>query len=492
MVIKEDKASLSRGERTRLSVGIDFGTTFSGIGWKLQGSDEIEVVQDWPAGGNGTSQKVPTLISYNGNKTLWGYQVDDMKECIRGVKVLLDRSQDIQYDPAVESDDLLRKLEKKPVQVTADYLKKLISHLQDILDRRGIGCLMKTMDVHYTVTVPAELGALCGSTTLDNSFQKFLMETIGEMNYMSLSEESKRMAMHRWINDIKPYFAGQDDDDGYLDGGYFVPVAGVQDSPKMHIKNGMLHLDSDQVQKIFDPVVSRIKELIASQNLDATQVGSPPKAVILVGGLGSSEYLYKQLKGHFRYMEIMQPLNAWSAVVRGAIDRGLEGNQIASRRARSHYGTVCSMKYDPATDSEQNKEWDHLEEFWRVDNQMSWFIEKVTWSVNCSQYVLTINSLELTGIVSLKGSRVFHDKLMFCIKDTAPRFESSESVFKLCEVVADLSKVPEGLLEKKKNSSGQEYYIINYKLVLTPLSASLLFDLEFNGMSYGTVRANYY
>ncbi|KAJ5116879.1 Heat shock protein 70 family [Penicillium angulare] len=285
-----------------------------------------------------------------------------MKECIRGVKLLLDRSQDIQYGPAVESDDLLMKLEKKPVEVTADYLKKLVSHLKEVLDRRGIGCLMKTMDVHYTLTVPAVWSDKAKDLTMQAACQagipksnlyllsepeaaavhalraiqpdsiemndcfivcdagggtvKFLMETIGETNYMCLSKESKRMAMHRWINDIKPYFAGQDEDDGYLDGGYFVPVPGVEDSAKQHIKNGMLHLDSDHVQKIFDPVVSRIKGLIASQQLEATEAGSPPKAVILVGGLGSSEYLYKQLKSCFMDMEIMQPHNAWSAVVR--------------------------------------------------------------------------------------------------------------------------------------------------------------------------------
>ncbi|KAJ5116878.1 hypothetical protein N7456_001226 [Penicillium angulare] len=88
------------------------------------------------------------------------------------------------------------------------------------------------------------------------------------------------------------------------------------------------------------------------------------------------------------------------------------------------------------------------------------------------------------------SSLVFHDKLMICIKD--PRFKDPESVGKLCEVVSDLSKVPPALFEKRKNSSGQEYYRIWYKLVLTPCSASLLFDVEFNGMSYGTARANYY
>lgn len=65
------------------------------------------------------------------------------------------------------------------------------------------------------------------------------------------------------------------------------------------------------------------------------------------------------------------------------------------------------------------------------------------------------------------------------------------AVSKLCELEADLSRIPKELFEKRRNSKGKEYYKINYQLVLTPKSASLLFDLEFNGMPYGTVRSRY-
>lgn len=68
---------------------------------------------------------------------------------------------------------------------------------------------------------------------------------------------------------------------------------------------------------------------------------------------------------------------------------------------------------------------------------------------------------------------------------------SIPAVSKLCELEADLSRIPRELFEKCRNSKGKEYYKINYQLLLTPKSASLLFDLEFNGMSYGTVRSRY-
>lgn len=61
----------------------------------------------------------------------------------------------------------------------------------------------------------------------------------------------------------------------------------------------------------------------------------------------------------------------------------------------------------------------------------------------------------------------------------------------LCNLEADLSRIPKELFTKKKNSKGKQFYHIEYDLVLTPTSASLLFDLQFNGVSYGSVRSRY-
>ncbi len=45
--------------------------------------------------------------------------------------------------------------------------------------------------------------------------------------------------------------------------------------------------------------------------------GKPPKRILLVGGLGSSRYLHRQLQKHFG--NVIQPQRAWSAVARGAV-----------------------------------------------------------------------------------------------------------------------------------------------------------------------------
>lgn len=78
-----------------------------------------------------------------------------MKPAVRGIKLLLDRSKEIQYGPAAKSERIIQGLCKKPVEVAGEYLEKMVSHAKGILNRRGIGSLMRTMDVQYILTVPA-------------------------------------------------------------------------------------------------------------------------------------------------------------------------------------------------------------------------------------------------------------------------------------------------------------------------------------------------
>ena len=66
------------------------------------------------------------------------------------------------------------------------------------------------------------------------------------------------------------------------------------------------------------------------------------------------------------------------------------------------------------------------------------------------------------------------------------------AIFPLCTVEADLSKVPKGLFETATNSKGKQYYKISFELEMTFKSASIFFELGFEGISYGSVRAKYY
>lgn len=76
-------------------------------------------------------------------------------------------------------------------------------------------------------------------------------------------------------------------------------------------------------------------------------------------------------------VEIYHPIHAWTAVVRGAVLRGLEGSMVVSRRSRWHYGTSYATVFDEAKHPISDRYWSPLWERWMVSDRMQWHIAKV-------------------------------------------------------------------------------------------------------------------
>lgn len=68
----------------------------------------------------------------------------------------------------------------------------------------------------------------------------------------------------------------------------------------------------------------------------------------------------------------MQPLYAWTAVVRGAVLRGLEGSMVVTRKARYHYGTSHAAVWEEAKHPYSDRYWSPLWERWMVTDRMQW------------------------------------------------------------------------------------------------------------------------
>ena len=117
-----------------------------------------------------------------------------------------------------------------------------------------------------------------------------------------------------------------------------------------------------ELKKIFDPVVDEVVALVRGQ-IEATQ--KKVKAVLMVGGFGQSAYLRESLRAAVDPgVEVMQPPNGWTAVVRGALMKGLshlepdtERVRVASRSARNHYGTEIMSKYDSSKHAKGTSWW---------------------------------------------------------------------------------------------------------------------------------------
>jgi hypothetical protein len=174
---------------------------------------------------------------------------------------------------------------------------------------------------------------------------------------------------------------------------------GLPDDEEARLDSGFLILTAAEIKDIFEPVVKEVCDLVQGQVDGLRNKGGIVSGIVLVGGFGQSEYLYKRLRGHFTTgapppyserpthataravgengsIEVMQPLYAWTAVVRGAVLRGLEGNMVI----RMHYGTSYATVYDEEKHSVSERYWSPLWERWMVSDRMQWHIAKVSFS----------------------------------------------------------------------------------------------------------------
>jgi molecular chaperone DnaK (HSP70) len=104
------------------------------------------------------------------------------------------------------------------------------------------------------------------------------------------------------------------------------------------------------MQAIFEPVILRAIGYVQGQ-IQASK--KKIRAVLLVGGFGQNNYLKERLRDWLGGIEVLQPPNAWTAIVRGAVMMGLSRASsalttvaVASRRARKHYGVQLRVVYD--------------------------------------------------------------------------------------------------------------------------------------------------
>lgn len=202
-------------------------------------------------------------------------------------------------------------------------------------------------------------------------------------------------------------------------------------------------------------VIKLVKDQITSSKV-------PIKAVLLVGGFGASNYLKERLRGSIdAAISIMQPPNAWLAVVQGAVMKGLAQNspdtltmvRVQNRKARKHYGTEWRVRYDEKTHGHlrHKKHWCGLDGCWKV-YAMEWFIKRGD-AVSENEPFFT--NFVWTGPVT--QGRIKKIKMDIYADRTvrdAP-MARDENVAMLCHVEADVSHIPENLLQRRKGTDGQ-------------------------------------
>lgn len=225
-------------------------------------------------------------------------------------------------------------------------------------------------------------------------FEAHIRSIIGASTFDGIRQQKPRSwqtALKYFEEYVKRNFDPED-----LDNEFNVPFP-LNDGEAPGVDQGFLTLSYADVWTIFTPVVEEIIQLVQGQVDRLVARGKSVNGIVLVGGFGQSNCLFKCLQGRFRHLappppysakgashgqnqqlfEVMQPVNAWTAVVRGAVLRGIEGTELVlDRLSRSHYGIKVWTEFDANVHPADCKVWHQHEEVWKANDRMDWFIDK--------------------------------------------------------------------------------------------------------------------
>ncbi|KAK0620644.1 putative hsp70 protein [Immersiella caudata] len=208
-------------------------------------------------------------------------------------------------------------------------------------------------DLHLKELVPGT-GGIGGSLLLNKLFAETFKDLIGEEKEIKIRSTVKRA------------FRGDPKEE------YFVsfPMTSLEDAPKLGIEGSCWKMTGEDCMEIFSPVINRVLGLIDNQlksaimkrggkkiTMRATKTidsfpanrNCHPQGIFLVGGFGSSQYLKARVEVCHPGIQVLQPADAWAAIVKGAAMSGLpSGSKIIATCSTKHYGVQACRPYELA------------------------------------------------------------------------------------------------------------------------------------------------
>ncbi|KAF3913237.1 hypothetical protein AA313_de0208395 [Arthrobotrys entomopaga] len=519
-------------DEARLIVGVDYGTTFTGVAHGHTGSktvDSIISINSWPGLGNANEVKAPSQIAYGSGEDFphgfrWGYDIPQDRNLVRHVwvKLLLNspstanNGANMDADPTFANKPALKPPSgymqlppgKQAIDVVADYLSGVYAHALERLSQQYGREYVDVTPIDFVLTVPAiwsdkarnltkeaakragfasrkddkinlvtepeaaaiytikstfdatrnanplqigdsfvmvdagggtvdlisyeviqtepELkiaekvvgsGGNCGSTFIDSQVQELLRKriTLAKLGPIPLSKRGPGSKFMREFETVKrAYGSGNGNPKPkYL-------TLNVPDNEIARIEDGDFELKDEEIKETFRPVIEEILTLVNGQITKIQEQGGRVKHIFLVGGFGESDYLYRTLQdyswGNAGQINVIRPASAWSAVARGAVLWGLQGDLLVDkRRCRRHYGTELLKHFDPMMHSEVDAMISTFSGLKMAKNQISWII-------NRGDNTDSNKRFRLSCVTSFnRGEKLIHTtQLVACDSDEAP------------------------------------------------------------------------
>ncbi|OQE47198.1 hypothetical protein PENCOP_c001G01352 [Penicillium coprophilum] len=436
---------------------------------------------------------------------IWkGYARDAMEEAFEKAGILEDRpagATTLAFAPEPEAAALVTLCEQEKYMKPDDVylICDAGGGTVDLITYR-VGSV-EPIQIHEAVV---GTGGLCGGIFVDEAFEAICKNRLGR-RWGNLSQTGINSIMKtEWEDSIKAGYKPRDDGREFI-----VPIpaeafkgGSINDTSRSPvIKNARIHFSSSDIEKAFTSVFSDIEKLVDEQIRSANEKGLSVKKIILVGGLGSSPYLYDHLRSRYvrHRIDIMQAngMRPRTAICRGAVVKGFLDAphatgatdaplSVVSTIARQSLGVVYATEYDEAVHLARDRYWDNHEGIWRASKQMEWYLRK-------GDDVLKARPVRHDFYRSYKSEDEFDDMITTIIMqcdDNDPPSRHNTSVKELCRIHVSLEGISYSSLESYKGENGQALKKFSYDLEMVPSGASTEFAVWYQGRKLGSGQAD--
>ncbi|KAL7950666.1 hypothetical protein V8C42DRAFT_340281 [Trichoderma barbatum] len=319
-------------ERTKLIVGIDYGTTYSGLSFALSNATDFKDIFPWTKYPGSSSHgaehcvKAPTRVAFMDEnpelgENAWGYQVEPGMKTYAWTKLLLDKSSllseyddpDLYLSSGMEVLQLSKGRSAKGV--ATEYLKGMKAMFDDAVKEHLGAHKIENLPIDFWLTVPASWSEKAKLLTKSAATDAgFATRPIDNIMLISEPEAAAQLALKSSLHRLEDFVK---------------PKTGVM---VCDCGGGTVDITTYEVEETYPTLKLREIAIGVVQN-QVNQVKfkneQPIETVVLVGGFGSSPYLKERLTKwcQIRGIGLTTPITgAWSAVVCGAVLRGLEGS----------------------------------------------------------------------------------------------------------------------------------------------------------------------
>ncbi|KAI1451648.1 actin-like ATPase domain-containing protein [Annulohypoxylon moriforme] len=343
------------------------------------------------------------------------------------------------------------------------------------------------------------VGGLCGGIFIDEAFERICKNRLGR-GWDRLSKVGIRDIMKgEWELAIKPQFKVSNSKKEYI---VSIPAEAFSNvysqtdmSHQPFIKRGRIHFRESDLQKAFTSVFADIEKLIDGQINSALWKGVRVTGIILVGGLGSSPYLFDTLRTKYtkQNVQVLQSsgIKPRTAISRGAVFKGFLNNRanmnetqksklphspiaVTSTISRAHFGVDYWEEFIPGYHLEEDRVWDSTEDVWKANNQMHWYLKK-------GDDVAKTNPIRASWSTTYKTPfrKTLSTEVYQCTDVKAPS-RGTSSVSTLCRIewVPDVSWED---LKWRTSRTGKKFKQLDYQIEFKPLGATAEFAVYIEG-----------